>query len=227
MRRGKSQPWVRENFYPLTNCEFQTPICKPWEVKFPIFYCLKKNPSKYPDIWGGQSQPKSESFWKTSSIIPTFEGRFVNPEAITFLSSYISGHLEGQNLTLLGYKIVRWCLWSSPSGCPNHCLNYIKDRLKTPEQIWCNFAIFVSNLTQLHDSINFPKKERAPTLDLQIQCRCFLFWYRGQENGHGIFLASIAKWRHISQNLGNLPNPPLVLHNRNIHRFIWTGGSLF
>jgi hypothetical protein len=50
VRRGKSQPWVRENFYPLTNSEFQTPICKPWEVKFPIFNCLKKNPSIYPDI---------------------------------------------------------------------------------------------------------------------------------------------------------------------------------
>jgi hypothetical protein len=50
VRRGKSQPWVRENFYPLTNSEFQTPICKPWEVKFPVFNCLKKNPSIYPDI---------------------------------------------------------------------------------------------------------------------------------------------------------------------------------
>ena len=162
MRRGKSQPWVRENFYPLTNSEFQPPICKPWEVKFPIFNCLKKNPSIYPDIWGGQSQPKSESFLKTPSLIPTFEGRFVNPEVKTFLlSSYISGHLKGQNLTLLGYEIVRKCLWSSPSGCPNHCLNYIKYRLKTPEQIWRNFAIFVSNLTQLHEFINCPKNRKS------------------------------------------------------------------
>ena len=104
VRRGKSQPWVRENFYPLTNSEFQPPICKPWEVKFPIFNCLKKNPSIYPDIWGGQSQPKSKSFWKTSSLIPTFEGRFVNPEAITFLlSSYISGHLGPRNHSLCRY----------------------------------------------------------------------------------------------------------------------------
>ena len=158
----------------------------------------------------GSKSTQVRKFLKTPSLIPTFEGRFVNPEAITFLSSYISGHLEGQNLTLLGYEIVRWCLWSSPSGCPNHCLNYIKDRLKTPEQIWCNFAIFVSNLTQLHDSIKFSKSAKAPTLDLQIQCRCFCFWYGVQENGHGIFLASIAKWRHISQKLGNIPNPLLV-----------------
>ena len=80
VRRGKSQPWVGNFFSPLTNYEFQPPICKPCEVKFPIFDCLKKNPSIYPDIWEGQSQPKSESFWKTSSLIPTFEGRFVNPD---------------------------------------------------------------------------------------------------------------------------------------------------
>ena len=50
VRRGKSQPWVGNFFSPLTNYEFQTPICKPWEVTFPIFNCLKKNPSTYTDI---------------------------------------------------------------------------------------------------------------------------------------------------------------------------------
>ena len=50
VRRGKSQPWVGNFFSPLTNYEFQTPICKPWEMTFPIFNCLKKNPSTYTDI---------------------------------------------------------------------------------------------------------------------------------------------------------------------------------
>ena len=136
----------------------------PVNKKFPIFNCLKKNPSIYPDIWGGQSQPESESFLKNPFTNSDIRGPICKPWGDNFLSSYISGHLEGQNLTLLGYEIVRWCLWSSPSGCPNHCLNYIKYRLKTPEQIWRNFAIFVSNLTQSHDSINFLKKQKEHQL---------------------------------------------------------------
>jgi hypothetical protein len=166
VRRGKSQPWVRENFYPLTNSEFQTPICKPWEVKFPIFDCPKKNPSVYPDIWGGQSQPKSESFLKNPFTNSDIWGPICKPWSEIFclledVFLYIRTY-RGVKPNPLKCEILRWCLWSSPSGCPNHCLNYIKYRLKTPEQIWSNFAIFVSNLTQLQKM----RLERHPIAEL-------------------------------------------------------------